>query len=94
MNGVVYRDRVYKRSVIYHALSAYSGEVLSCHISARFSIEIINNSIKMFIKMLKGNENELREMLKDPAIRRDIEIVLKGIALYGVTIPQILPAPF
>ncbi|ADM28611.1 Radical SAM domain protein [Ignisphaera aggregans DSM 17230] len=90
----IYRGKIYERSVIYHALSIYSGEDVSCPIMTRFSIEIINNIIKMSIKLLKGDENELKETLKDPALRRGVETVLKGIALYGVTIPQALPAPF
>jgi len=55
---------------------------------------LINDIISLGIKLLKGREEEVIEALKDPALRRGVTLVLKGLGLYGVTVPQKLPAPF
>ncbi|ADI31272.1 radical SAM/SPASM domain-containing protein [Staphylothermus hellenicus] len=81
--------------IVYHALSMYAGEpVSSCPITARFIGSIVNAIMRLGIKLLKGREDEVIEALKDPALRRGVSLVLKGLGLYGVTVPQELPAPF
>ncbi|MEM4502292.1 MAG: radical SAM protein [Ignisphaera sp.] len=83
-----------KRSYIHYALSRYIGSKVLCPIASRFTIDFMYMLIDVGIKILGGNRREIAEMLSDPAVRRGVECVMKGIAEYGVTIPQILPAPF
>ena len=81
--------------LIYHALSKLVGEGISeCPISARFLIPILNNIIKLGILMLNGDLEATKKGISDPAIRRGIALVMKGLGLYGVTVPQKMPAPF
>ncbi len=80
--------------LIYHALSMFAGEQLSCPITARFLSFFINSIIKVGLKLLRGNEEEAIQALKDPAVRRGIALVMRGLGLYGVTVPQEMPAPF
>ncbi len=90
-----YDGKNVRAPIIYHALSAYAGEpITSCPVKARFIGFLINNIINLGVKLLKGKEEEVVEALKDPAVRRGITLVLKGLGLYGVTVPQQLPAPF
>ncbi len=89
-----YSGRSVKAPIIYHALSMYAGENPSCSLAVRFTSIIIDNIISLGVKLLKGREEEVREALKDPALRRGVALVLKGLGLYGVTVPQKLPAPF
>ncbi len=90
-----YDSRSIKAPIVYHALSMYAGEkALNCPIIARFLGILINDVISLGIRLLKGREDEVIEALKDPALRRGVALVLKGLGLYGVTVPQKLPAPF
>ena len=93
---VVYKDGTIKEApLIYHALSKFVGESISeCPLSARFLIPIINNTIKIGIKILHGDVEDAKKALRDPAIRRGVALVMKGLGLYGVTVPQKMPAPF
>ncbi|WP_243680092.1 radical SAM protein [Vulcanisaeta souniana] len=51
--------------------------------------------MKLATAWLHADEEPVRELLNDPAIRRGIVTTLRGgIALFGVTTPQKLPAPF
>ncbi|MCD6323519.1 MAG: radical SAM protein [Desulfurococcales archaeon] len=86
--------REVKASTIYHALSAMAGEPVKCPLTVRFTSEIIDGIIKAGIKVLRGREEEAIEALKDPAVRRGVALVMKGLGLYGVTVPQKMPAPF
>ncbi len=91
----IYSNRSIKAPIIYHALSKYAGEKpLTCPITTRLFRVLINDIISLGIKLLKGREEEVIEALKDPALRRGVTLVLKGLGLYGVTVPQKLPAPF
>lgn len=81
--------------LIYHALSKFVGEnITECPISARFLIPVIDNIIKIGIKVLNGDIEATKKGISDPAIRRGVALVMKGIGLYGVTVPQKMPAPF
>ena len=80
--------------IIYHALSMFAGEEVSCPLTARFVSTLINSIIKVGIRILGGREEEVVEALRDPALRRGIALVMKGLGLYGVTVPQKMPAPF
>ena len=82
-------------SLIYHALSAFAGEkIAECPLYARFLIPIIDKTIEFGIKILHGDVEAARRSIADPSIRRGVALVLKGLGLYGVTVPQKMPAPF
>ena len=81
-------------TLIHYSLLELEGVPLQCSLTARFFINFFNSIIKFSVRLLGGNIDDVKDALNIPGIRRGIETVLKGIALYGVTIPQMLPAPF
>ncbi len=81
-------------SAIYHALSVFAGIRVECPISTRFLIDFLNTILRIGIHVMHGDDREVAKALKDPALRRGVALVLKGLGLYGVTVPQKLPAPF
>jgi len=81
-------------SILMHSLAVYAGEALRCPLHAYLAIDFVRALIRVGVAIMGGRDDEVKEALKDPAIRRGVETVLKGIALYGVTVPQKLPAPF
>ena len=93
---VKYADGTEKEApLIYHSLSAFVGEqIVQCPLTARFLIPIINKSIEVGIKALHGDVESAKKSISDPAIRRGVALVMKGLGLYGVTVPQKMPAPF
>ena len=83
------------RIALDKALAAYAGEdagpmTLSCS----FQSFILDLLLRMGIAITRADDEAVKGMLRDPPVRRGIELVLKGIAEYGVTVPQELPAPF
>jgi len=46
------------------------------------------------IKLLHLSEEEFEAGIKDPSVRRGIELILRSLLTYGVTVPQKLCAPF
>lgn len=82
------------KSILYYALLRYGGHKVSCHVGIQFLLSLFDLAVKAGVALIRGDEEELKKVLGDPAIVRGIETVLKGIALYGVTTPQKLPAPF
>ena len=91
----MYEDgHTWNQTILYHALAMLSNDIVSCPLSVRFLGGIIELLIKTGIAIMRGKEEEVREALKDPALRRGVSTVLEGIARYGVTVPQKLPAPF
>ncbi len=89
-----YNGREVEASIIYHALTMMAGIRVKCPLTTRFTLTLIDSIIKIGIKLLNGNEEEVVEVLKDPALRRGVTLVMKGLGLYGVTVPQKMPAPF
>ncbi len=87
-------NKIVEKSIVYYALSELAGEQVICPITARFSSWLVSSIIRIGVKMLGGKEDEVAEALRDPALRRGIELVMKGLGLYGVTVPQKMPAPF
>lgn len=82
-------------SLIYFILGQLANEKVSgCPVTARFLSGMIRGLIKIGVKALKGDLNEVKNSLKDPALRRGIALVMRGLGLYGVTVPQKMPAPF
>jgi sulfatase maturation enzyme AslB (radical SAM superfamily) len=80
--------------IIYHALTRYAGVEISCPLTTRFLSALIDSVIDIGIKVLRGDEEEAINALRDPAVRRGVALVMKGLGLYGVTVPQKMPAPF
>jgi radical SAM protein with 4Fe4S-binding SPASM domain len=46
------------------------------------------------MKLMHIKQEEFEQGIRDPAIRRGIELVLRSLLSYGVTVPQKLAAPF
>ncbi|MCD6510689.1 MAG: radical SAM protein [Thermoprotei archaeon] len=90
----LYEGRTVKASALYHALAMYAGESVQCPVAVRFLGGLIKMLLRLGMAVMHGREEEAKKALKDPAVRRGVSVVLKGIALYGVTVPQRLPAPF
>ncbi len=81
-------------SAIYHALSMLAGEAIECPVGVRFLGMFVQLLTKLGVTAMGGKEYEVVEAVRDPALRRGIALVLKGLAEYGVTVPQKMPAPF
>lgn len=89
-----YLDREVDQTLLYHALSMFAREVVSCPITVRFIGKGVEVLTRIGLRVAGGDEREVREVLRDPALRRGVALVFEGIARYGVTVPQRLPAPF
>ena len=50
--------------------------------------------LDLAVKSLHLGEEEIKEGLRDPAVRRGSELVFRSLLKYGVTVPQKLVAPF
>ena len=46
------------------------------------------------IKLLQLSEEEFEAGIRDPSVRRGVELILRSLLTYGVTVPQKLCAPF
>ncbi|PMP97698.1 MAG: radical SAM/SPASM domain-containing protein, partial [Nitrososphaera sp.] len=83
------------RTSLDKALAAYAGaDTGPMSLSCSFQSFMLDLLLKMGIAVTHADEEGVREMLRDPPVRRGIELVLKGIADYGITVPQEMPAPF
>jgi radical SAM protein with 4Fe4S-binding SPASM domain len=67
---------------------------VQCPLGARFLIDLVDMTIKIGVILFGGDDREVIQAFKDPAIRRGVDSVLRSIATYGVTTPQNLLAPF
>lgn len=86
--------KVRRTSRLEHALELFSGA--SCPIDK--ACMIYSFFVKMLLKtggmMFSVDESSLKNFLKDSTVRRGLVSVLRGIAKYGITKPQLLDAPF
>jgi len=85
------------RSVAYYALSRLAGvHVYGCPVLARFLVPLVEAGIGLGVAALGGRAalEEAKHALRDPSVRRGVSLVVEGLARYGVTVPQKLPAPF
>ncbi len=89
-----YDGEVLEEPIVTHALAYYVGENVACPLTARFLAELVRALIRVGVAIMGGRDDEVREAFRDPALRKGVATVMKGIALYGVTVPQKLPAPF
>ena len=46
------------------------------------------------LKAMHISKEEFEEGIRDPAVRRGLELVFRSLLEYGVTVPQKLAAPF
>ena len=83
-----------KTTVAFEALRLIAEHDANSCLIARFYSKILSLVFKAAIACFHGKEEEVTEALKDPSVRRGLALVLEGLALYGVTVPQKLPAPF
>ncbi len=84
-----------KKPIVYYALASFAGRTISdCPLQARFISGLIKSLLRVSLWIIRGDTDEARKALRDPAVRRGITLVLEGIARYGITVPQKLPAPF
>jgi len=91
----IYKDKgEVNASAIYHALSMLAGEDVTCPTSVRFLGILIKILTNLGVNAMGGRIEDVIEAVKDPALRRGISLVLRGLAEYGVTVPQRIPAPF
>jgi len=92
-NGLVF-CRVRRTSRLEHALELFSGA--SCPVDK--SCMMYSFFVKMLLRtggmMFSADESSLKNFVRDPTVRRGFVSVLRGIAKYGITKPQILDAPF
>ncbi len=82
------------RPAVEDALAVYSGVKKPITISCRFDTTILGLIIKMGALLTGSDEEGFKIYAQDPAVRRGLSLILEGIARYGVTVPQKLPAPF
>jgi radical SAM protein with 4Fe4S-binding SPASM domain len=82
------------RSHIYYSLLKLKGASLQCPLATHLYIGLLNLLIKFSVEIFGGSVEDVESALRVPGIRRGLETVLKSVALYGVTTPQRLPAPF
>jgi radical SAM protein with 4Fe4S-binding SPASM domain len=83
------------RSSLDKALAAYAGAdagpmSLTCSVQS-FLLDLV---LRVGLAVTRADEEGVKAMLRDPPVRRGIELVLRGIADYGITVPQEMPAPF
>ena len=83
-----------KTTVALEALRLIAEQDSNSCFTARFYSKMLKLVIKAATAYFNGEEEEVEQALKDPAVRRGLALVLEGLALYGVTVPQKLPAPF
>lgn len=80
--------------VVDYVLQGLANEkVIGCRI-AHFYTFFLKNLIKVFIALTNSDYSIVEKALKDPAVRRGIALIIRGLVRYGVTVPQKLPAPF
>jgi len=84
------------RSRLDHILSMLASDAslhsrsLECMIEYR----LFNSFIELALRRMKISRMEFEAGIKDPSIRRGIELVFRSLILYGVTVPQKLCSPF
>lgn len=83
-----------RRKIAYEALRLIVEEDTESCFIVRFYSKLLKTVFDLAVKYFNGNREEVYEALKDPSIRRGLALVLEGLALYGITVPQKLPAPF
>ena len=82
------------RPALEKMLARYSGEQVDLPISCRIDSYILGVLMKTGSILFGADEEQAKEYLRDPAVRRGFTLIFKGLYMYGPTVPQRLPAPF
>jgi radical SAM protein with 4Fe4S-binding SPASM domain len=82
------------RSLLNHALTIYSGGEEAENLTLKIASSIISEIISLGAKIMKVNEEEAKKLFKNKALRRGLEVILRSLGKYGVTVPQKLDSPF
>ncbi|MEM4576377.1 MAG: radical SAM protein [Candidatus Nezhaarchaeales archaeon] len=82
------------RSKLEHALNYVVGEASIPLSLCKVEGWALKSLISIMTRMMHVDFEVFRNYAKDPSVRRGLTLVLKGIAKYGITVPQKLPAPF
>jgi radical SAM protein with 4Fe4S-binding SPASM domain len=89
---IVKRDRCGNRLEI--AIDQYLGKKVNACWKCRIAGKIVSYAIRKGEKVFSIPEKEVRKGLKENVFKRGLINVLKGIAEYGITKPQMVAAPF
>jgi len=83
-----------RKSKLEHVLEYIAGDAKIPLSSCKVEGLILKSMISMTSRAIRADPDAFREYVKNPSVRRGLALVLKGIAEYGITVPQRLPAPF
>ncbi len=81
-------------SALELALARYSGSKVAIPFECRVNTYILSLIMKVGSIIFGADEELAKEYLRDPAVRKGFVLIMKGLAEYGPTVPQKLPAPF
>ncbi|MCC6021317.1 MAG: radical SAM protein [Thermoproteaceae archaeon] len=82
-----------KRPLMEWALMRLAG-ARRCPLAAHFVYPLFRAVMRLASAWFHADEESIVALLSDPPVRRGIVTALRGVALFGVTTPQRLPAPF
>ena len=82
------------RGLLERALEAYTGAGRPHEPSERLYAALLGLMLSAGARAFGAAPHEMRGYFSDPMVRRGVSSVLRGIARYGVTKPQLLEAPF
>ncbi|ALU11537.1 heme biosynthesis protein [Ignicoccus islandicus DSM 13165] len=89
-----YNGEKVRMKVSDYVMLKYAGEKVNCGIREEIVYKTLAGVFDLSLRIFKGNREEVVEAFRDPAVRRGLTLVFEGLAKYGVTVPQRLPAPF
>ena len=84
------------RSRLDHVLALLTKEAKEFPTSSSCVMDYIlfKALLEVALRGLRISREEFEAGIKDPTVRRGMEVVLKSLVMYGVTTPQLLYAPF
>ncbi|MEM0240885.1 MAG: radical SAM protein [Candidatus Nezhaarchaeales archaeon] len=83
-----------RRSKLEHVLEYIAGDTKIPVSTCKVEGLILRSMISAMTRIMRVDSEVFREYVRIPSVRRGLALVLKGIAEYGITVPQKLPAPF
>lgn len=96
MKRLVDADPEGYRSRLDHVLAMLAGEssIHDASIECLIEYRLFSSLIKLALRYMRISSEEFEAGIKDPSIRRGIELVFRSLIIYGVTVPQKLCSPF
>ncbi len=84
------------RSKLQHILELYASDEAPKITTFTCILEyyLFKVLLDISMRLLRVSKEEFNFAIKDPAVRRGIEVVFRSIVMYGVTTPQRLVSPF